>query len=339
VKRKSLGSVLKILVSLGLLVVLLKQVGWREVWETLHRVRLFYLLVMAFALALLGIGVRAYRWKILLDALGMHVSLARLTSLYFVGTFFSDFLPTGVGGDAVRAYEVAQQTEDGAGAVGTVLVDRATGLLMLFLMASMALLFGYRLVGSQVVGVILLLTVAGWGGSILLMRRDWPLRVSPSLRRWLEGLRLLRWVDKVRQVQGVYDAVHACGSRAIAAALGVSFVLNLLLIAINYLIAVSLGVQVSLWYFLLFVPIISFLLVLPVSVSGWGVREGGYVYLFAQAGVAAPVALTMSILFQSLQLALGLIGAVIYIAEGMRGLDARAHGGDAEAVSPSTGES
>lgn len=324
-KRKLLGSALKIIVSVGLLIVVLRQVGWREVWQTLRSARLPYLIVVAFALALLGIGVRAYRWKVLLDALGIHMSLARLTSLYFVGTFFSDFLPTGVGGDVVRAYEVAQQTENGAGAVGTVLVDRATGLLMLFLMASMALLFGYRLVGSQVVALILLLTAAGWGGSILLMHRD-----------WLQRLGLLRWVEKVRQVQEVHDAVHACGSRAIAVALGISFILNLLLIAINYLVALSLGVQVSLWYFLLFVPIISFLLMLPVSLSGWGVREGGYIYLFAQAGVAAPVALTMSLLVQSLQLALGLIGAAIYIGEGMRGLSTGAHRGDRETASQPT---
>jgi len=309
--RKPLGSVLKIILSAGLLIIVLKQIGWDQVWQTLRGARLPYL-VLALALSLLGIGVRAYRWKALLDALGIKVSLTRLISLYFVGTFFSDFLPTAVGGDVVRAYEVAQHTENRAGAVGTVLVDRATGLLVLFLMASFALLFGYRLVGWHIVAVILLLTVASWGACILLMRRD-----------WLQRLGLLRWVERVRQVQEVYEAVRACGSRAIAVALGASFVLNVLLISMNYLIALSLGVRVSIWYFLLFVPIISFLLMLPVSLSGWGVREGGYVYLFAQAGVAAPLALTMSLLVQSMQLAMGLIGAVIYIVDGMRGLRTR----------------
>ncbi len=324
---KSLKSVLKIVLSVGLLGVVLRQVGWQQVWQTLRGARLSYLAV-AFGLSLLGIGVRAYRWQVLLDALDIHVPLARLTGLYFVGTFFSDFLPTGVGGDVVRAYEVAQQTENRTGAVGTVLVDRAAGLLVLFLMASVSLLFGYRLVGAQVVSVILLLTVASWGGCIVLMRRDWPLRASPSLGRWLQRLGLLRWVEKARPVQEVYEAVRACGARALAKALGVSFVLNVLLIAMNYLIALSLGVQISIWYFLLFVPIISFLLMLPVSLSGWGVREGGYVYLFAQAGVAAPLALTMSLLVQSIQLALGLIGALIYIGEGMRGIRARLRSGE-----------
>jgi uncharacterized protein (TIRG00374 family) len=324
VKRKSLASLLKIALSVGLLFVVLRQVSWQQVWLTLRGARWPYL-VAAFGLSLLGVGVRAYRWQVLLDALGIRVSLARLTSLYFVGTFFSDFLPTGVGGDVVRAYEVAQQTENRAGAVGTVLVDRATGLLVLFLMASFALLFGFRLVGPQIVAIVLLLTAASWGGCILLMRRD-----------WLQRLGLLRWVEKVRQVQEVYDAVRACGSRAIVMALGVSFILNVLLITMNYLIALALGVQVSIWYFLLFVPIISFLLMLPVSLSGWGVREGGYIYLFGQAGVAAPLALTMSLLVQSFQLALGLVGAVIYIGEGMRGLGTRERSGRDSGEGPSS---
>jgi glycosyltransferase 2 family protein len=307
VKRKSVESVLKILLSVGLLVIVLRNVGWQEVWQTLRSAQLPYLM-LAFALTVLGIVVRAYRWKVLLDALDIRIPMTRLTSLYFVGTFFSDFLPTGVGGDVVRAYEVAQQTTNRAGAVGTVLVDRATGLLTLFAMASAALLFGYHLVGLQVAAAVLLLAAAGWGGSILLMRRD-----------WLQRLGLLRWLEKIKKVQEVYESVQACGARAITAALAMSLVLNVLLIATNYLIAQALGVHLSIWYFLLYVPIISFLLMLPVSLSGWGVREGGYVYLFGQAGVAAPTALAMSLLVQSFQLGIGLVGAVIYIGQGMSG--------------------
>jgi len=67
------------------------------------------------------------------------------------------------------------------------------------------------------------------------------------------------------------------------------------------------------------IPLISFLLVLPISLSGLGVREGGYVYLFAQAGVSAPLALAMSLLFYALNVATGLIGGVLYVFEGARG--------------------
>jgi len=60
-------------------------------------------------------------------------------------------------------------------------------------------------------------------------------------------------------------------------------------------------------------------IVLPISLSGLGVREGGYVYLFAQAGVSAPLALAMSLLFYALNVATGLIGGVLYAFEGARG--------------------
>ncbi len=306
----SLTSMLKIVVSVGLLALVLTRVGWRETWQTISTARLSYL-AAALALDLLSIPVRAYRWKVLLDALGVRVTLARLTGLYFVGTFFSDFLPTGVGGDVVRAYEIAEQTQNSAAAVGTVLVDRATGLLVLFLMASFSLLFSRSLVSPQIALVILLLTAAGWGGSIFLMRRD-----------WLERLGLWRFVARFRPLEKVYECVHACGSRAIGRALGVSLALNVLLVFLNYLVAIALGARVSLWYFLLFVPIISFLLVLPVSLSGWGVRQGGYVYLFSQAGVPAQAALTLSLIIQFFQLGIGLIGAVIYATEGVRGFRA-----------------
>ncbi len=317
-RSQGLSSGLKICLSLGLLAFILKQVGWRQTWESLQRAQLSYLAV-AFGLCLAGIVVRAYRWRILLAALGMQVPLSRLTALYFIGTFFNNFLPTGIGGDVVRVYELAKESERPAESVGTVLVDRATGLLVLLLMALAALVFSHRLIAPKVTAAIVFLSLASWGGAGLILQRDW-------LERW----GLLRMVAKIKQLEAVYESVCACGLRAIGRALAVSLVFNALLIAVNYLIALSLGVRISLWYFFLFVPIISFLLVLPVSLSGLGIREGGYVYLFAQAGVPAPLALTMSLAFYALNVATGLIGGVLYALEGARGLRAKEATGSTE---------
>ncbi|MGA9349051.1 MAG: lysylphosphatidylglycerol synthase transmembrane domain-containing protein [Anaerolineae bacterium] len=305
--RERLLDLLKVGLSLALLAFLLKQVGWQQTLETLSKARFSYL-AAAFVLYLVGIVVRAYRWQILLSALRMDIPLARLTALYFVGTFFSNFLPTGIGGDVVRVYELSKQSNRPIESVGTVLLDRATGLLVLFLIALVALLFSYQLIAPNVAAVIVLFCLGSWAGLGLVLKRDW-------LERW----GLLRIMDKIKQLRELYESVTACGLRAIGGALAISLVFNVLLIAVNYLIALSLGVEVSLWYFLLFIPLISFLLVLPISLSGLGVREGGYVYLFAQAGVSAPLALAMSLLFYALNMATGLIGGVLYAFEGVRG--------------------
>jgi len=111
--------------------------------------------------------------------------------------------------------------------------------------------------------------------------------------------------------------MHACGATIIGRALAVSFLFNVLLIATNVLIAWALHANISLWYFVLFVPIISSLLMLPVSLSGLGVREGAYVYLFAQAGVLTSQALSMSLLVYTMNVATGLIGGILYVVQGL----------------------
>jgi uncharacterized protein (TIRG00374 family) len=307
--KPALGSWVRIVLSLGLLAFVLRQVGWEQVWQAVRQAHGPYL-TAALALSLAGIVVRAYRWGILLRALDIQPSLGRLTALYFVGTFFNNFLPTGVGGDVVRVYELAQESKRPAAAIGTVLLDRASGLLVLFLIALLALAFGHTLVSPQIAAAIVLLFVAGWGGSAFVLQRN-----------WLQRLGLWRWVEKIDLLRRAYEAVTVCGGRAIGGALGVSLGLNVVLIAMNVLIAQSLGIELTLWYYLLFVPIISFLLVLPVSLSGLGVREGGYVYLFGQAGVPAHLALSLSlVVYTFVNVVPGVVGAAVYAWQGLRGL-------------------
>jgi len=306
-RKDRLLNLLKVGLSLALLAILLKQGGWQQTLETLGKAR-FPHLAAAFVLYLVGIVVRAYRWQVLLSALRMDIPLARLTNLYFIGTFFNNILPTGIGGDVVRVYELSKQSKRPIESVGTVLLDRASGLLVLFLMALLALPFSYQLIAPSVAAVIVLLSLGSWAGLGFVLRRDW-------LERW----GLLRIMDKIKQLRELYESIYACGPRAIGGALAVSLVFNVLLIAVNYLIALSLGLEIPLRYFLLFIPLISFLLVLPISLSGLGVREGAYIYLFAQAGVSAPLALAMSLLFYALNVATGLIGGALYAFAGAQG--------------------
>ena len=83
-------------------------------------------------LAMAGVALRAVRWLVLLRAPDIDVPLGRLVRLYYVGTFFNIFLLSGFGGDAIRMIELARHSQKTPEAIGTVLVDRATGLWVLF---------------------------------------------------------------------------------------------------------------------------------------------------------------------------------------------------------------
>lgn len=304
--RRHLGNLLKIGVSVGLLAWVLPGIGLAEIWREIQSVRLGWL-GLAFALCVVGTALRAYRWQALLVGLGLQVPIARLVKLYFVGTFFNTFLPSGFGGDVVRVIELAQDSRHAHEAAGTVLVDRLTGLLVLLAMALLALPFSLNLISPALTASITALAVGGLGGGWMLFQQRLLGRVIGLIP---EGLPF----GAKRQVEKLYDAISGSGPKAVGQALGISLAFNALLIFLNYSIAMSVGVDVSLSYFFLFVPPTSLALMVP-SVGGLGAREWAYTELWPQIGVGATEALAMSLLNYAVNAATGIIGGVIYAAD------------------------
>ncbi|HID90118.1 MAG TPA: flippase-like domain-containing protein, partial [Anaerolineae bacterium] len=105
-QRVWLGS-LRALIGIGALIFLLWKIGLGETLAVLRTANL-RLLGLAFGLFVVSLVIRAARWAVLLRALGLQVPLGRLVHLYFVGAFFNSFLPSGFGGDVVRALELTQ---------------------------------------------------------------------------------------------------------------------------------------------------------------------------------------------------------------------------------------
>ncbi|HUW94382.1 MAG TPA: lysylphosphatidylglycerol synthase transmembrane domain-containing protein [Anaerolineae bacterium] len=310
--RDTIVNVLKIGVSLALLLLLVWKIGWRETWETLRQADARYLLA-AWSLYLFSMLLRAYRWQVLLRIQKLEAPLSRLTSLYFIGTFFNTVLPTGFGGDVVRMYELSKDSRHGAESVSTVLVDRLCGFVVLFIMASLALPFSYRIIPPLAGVVIVAITVLTLLGVCL--------AANDGVWAWLARLPLLGSLLGTPRVQQFRVSIAAYRTRSITKALLASLAFNILLMILNYLVALALGVRISPWYFLVFIPIISFLLTLPVSFSGLGVREGGYVLLFGQAGVPHSLALGMSLCIYFMTVATGLFGGLLYALQGYRDLD------------------
>jgi hypothetical protein len=301
----------KALISLALLALLVSRVDLSKTLAALRGINLLLLLV-AWLLYQLGMFIRGERWHSLVKSLKYQSGFWRLTALYYVGTFFSTMLPTGFGGDVVKAYELARDVGNAADATGTVLVDRWLGLLVLLIQALAALPFGLNLVPRSVE-----LTVGGLGlgaliATVLLFEPTWQRRLVNMLpgvlarfgRKWLELSE---------------TAVHGYGRSGLAWALVYSTAFNLVQIINHWVVGLALGADISLVYYFLFVPIISVSLTLPISISGLGVREGAFVALFALAGVAEPQAFAMGITIFSLQLTTAVIGGVIYTAQGVRG--------------------
>ncbi len=307
-RRDRILNILKVAISLGVLALFLRQVDVEEVLRLLQEMQWLPFL-SALALFLSGSFVRAYRWGVLVWALGVEASWWRLVKLYLVGTFFNQFLPTGMGGDAVKMYELSRADHKAAAAISSVLVDRFLGLFVLFAMALAALAFSYQLVPIQVRALIAAVFIASLLGGALLLQRTW-------LEAWGQRLGLNRLLNRIKILRELYDSLHEYGSPALGKATLASVAWNLILVLGYYLLARAVGIDLAIWYFFLFVPIISVLLMIP-SVGGLGVREGATTFLFGQvADTNRAGALALAYLITLWVSAL--LGAVLYIIQGMQ---------------------
>lgn len=268
-------------------------------------------LSLAAGLMVASLVVRAYRWYVLLRGLGVAPRLSRLVTLYFVGNFFNSFLPSGFGGDVVRALEATRDMPAQI-AAGAVIVDRLTGLLMLFVMALATLPWRPADFPITWLRLIVLICLGGLVAGAWLLEGRQMQRGGAWLARWPRLADLFE-----RYVRPALQAVQGCGRPALAQALGVSLLFNLMLVAWWLAAGRALGHSVAYTYFLLAVPLLSIALLVP-SISGLGVSELLAPALFAGAGLAPESAVAMSLLVFLLLRLTSLLGAPLYLLDLLR---------------------
>jgi glycosyltransferase 2 family protein len=259
----------------------------------------------------LGYLISTVRWQRLLAAEGIRLPLWRLTLVYFQAAFFNLFLPTLIGGDIVRGYSIYRITRGHDASIASILVDRLSGFAALVAIALVALAVAHRRLQDSQVTYMILSVAAAFAVGMTLLLND---RVKS---RWTGVLRLLGLTRFQVKAQGLMDAIqrYRRHHRALGLALILSVLLQALIIVTYYLIGTSLHLGVPLAYFFLYVPLITVVAMLPVSVAGLGVREGGVVYFFAKVGVEPAVALSMSLVWFSLSLAVSSLGGLAFLLD------------------------
>jgi uncharacterized protein (TIRG00374 family) len=307
--RNRIANILKAAVSLaGILILVLTQD--LKAASQLLRDQDWRPFLLALLLLILGSFVRAYRWGSLLWALGAQASFGRLVRLYFVGAFFNLFLPTGVGGDAVKMYELSRDAGKAAPAISSVIMDRFLGLFVLFALALLAVVGSPQLAAPEirlVISGVFLILLLGVG---LLLQRTW-------IEAWGRRLGLDRLLGRFQILSELYGSIHLYGPAALLRASAASLVWNLILILSYYLLGLAVGINLTLGSYFLLVPVISALLVVP-SVGGLGIREGGTVFLFRQLGAPEAQALALAFSFDLTLVITGLIGATIYLVQSIQ---------------------
>jgi uncharacterized membrane protein YbhN (UPF0104 family) len=305
--RKHLGTILKISITLAALFYVSTQVDFADIGQRLLQANLGWVLV-GFLLFNLSLVVRAYRWLLLLRGIGDTIRFQRLVSLYFAANFFNSVLPSGFSGDVVRAVEAAQDVPART-AAGTVLVDRATGLLALFLIGLSALPFRPDNFPNRLLWQTTAVCLIGLVGGFALLEG----RLVRAVGRLVPGFLQPVW----QKVDGVITAVQACGWTAVWQAMGISVLFNLMQVAWFAAAGLALGYTVPLTHYFLVIPFLSLAILLP-SIGGLGIREGLAPLLFASAGLSSEQAVALTLLVFAIERLSGFLGAPVYIIDTLR---------------------
>ncbi len=303
-------TILKIVVSLGLIAFVFSRVPLAEVGSQLASATP-WLLLAAFAAYLLAMTLNAVKWQILLRAQGIRIPFPALLRFQFIGFFFNN-LPSATGaGDVMRGYGLARYTDRTADAAVSVIVDRIIGLTAYMATAALAALVAVNFTGhGELRGIegvaIVALLVLGLALGVLLSRRLRGLIGRLFALRPLAPLAPL-W-ERVSEAFNCYRFRY----RALLAAFGVALLGIACTTLVNWLVSQSMGGAMLLVYILLFNPLIALVLMIPISVGGLGLSQGVYPFFYGLVGVPAGHSLAVSLLMNLIAILASLPGGMLW---------------------------
>ncbi len=306
--KKTLLFFGKLVVSTLLIIYLLRRLDLSVIYSYLKEVRISWIIVAIF---LLGIGrlITGWRWKVLLNAQGIHIPFKTLLSFLFVSNFFNTFLPSTIGGDAIRASDSSRHSRLPAESIMTIVVERILGICALGTVAFISFLCGisFKKYLLSLFWPVTLFFAVTYASLILILNR----RTSTVIITILRKMRIRKLSDKMRKVSLIISELKQNKASMTGAGL-LSLLLQVNVIIYTYVVALSLNLRIPLIDFFIIVPIVLLILVLPVSINGIGLRENAYAFMFA-GYIAGEEAVALSWVLLALTLFLGAIGGLFYL--------------------------
>lgn len=250
----------------------------------------------------------AERWRLLCRRLNIPLTRRQALQNVYVGQFFNQLLPSALGGDAMRVVQLARWHMPLSVAMGSIVLDRLAALSAVpFMLLPGLAVFGDA-VPTATLGAAIALSFAG-------VVAFWTVVVS--IERLMPGALVERWAI-LRKLTAVAEPARRVLSSpgTVIAALGLSFATHGLSGVSMWLLAQALGADVAVAPFVVLTPLVILVTAVPVSVGGWGVREGAVVTALSAIQVPRDVALLTSILFGFVMIVASVVGGTIWLFGG-----------------------
>jgi uncharacterized protein (TIRG00374 family) len=295
-----LKLIVKILITVAILAVIAQKIDLASVFNVVRNMAPEYL-IFALVMQLLSAALASYRWYLIMRRLQFGQGPLFYLKSYLKGSFFNQALPGGIGGDAYRIVECSALGKGRKAAFYGVLLDRILGLIGLLLLN---LLANVAHPGLLPVAIFHLLNVIALGGIAAVI----VFAMLGKVDRFAD-YKLTRHLHEISaDLRRVYH-----DQRAIALHSVISVLIHFISMMAVFLIGIGVGLNYGLLTFLVLVPPVMLLTIAPISLAGWGVREGGMIGLFMLIGADKALVLSMSVLYGLVLLAASLPGLYLFL--------------------------
>jgi hypothetical protein len=305
---------LRFLISGGLLAYLIWRANPASIWAAWGDVSV-PLLSLAFVAQFIGLTINCWKWSNLLHAAGYPLPYFWLLRVYLVGQFASNFLPTAVGGDAVRIVIAGRRLDSYTQASATVFLERIAGFIALSLVANVALLLAAtNVLGARLVtrlDLTLAAALFGLAGVVVGLTALASPQLLNMFGKWLP--------EQVRRpLESVTEALGGFANRpaVIVQAILISFLYHTAWIGSHVLCGLALGLSAPPLIYALMVPITDIVGLVPIFVNNLGARELVFSLYLAQVGINEASALALAFLAFTVRLVLSSSGGLVALVGG-----------------------
>ncbi len=306
--KGKLTAILKTAVTLCLFYVLYQKMEFQQFWATLLHARVGILL-LAFGILWIGHYICIFRWRMLMRPLMPVFSLTRLFEIYCIGLFFNLTFPTAVGGDLVKMYYAGKPSRLYAESFAATFLDRDSGMLAMMLLASV----GTLLLPMKIPGFpISLIVWASFAAFIVINIAIFTPNLHRVLTRLLHRIKLSKTATRLDAVSSAFQ-IMGKNPRILLYSFLVSLFNQSLVFVTTWVTAEGLRIDVPLLYYLVFVPVITLISMIPISLNGLGLREAAFMSLFAAVGVAPTSGLALGLLTSVTVMLSAVPGGIVYI--------------------------
>lgn len=300
---------IKLFVSLAILLVLVYATDLETLKNSFYSIS-FDAVIYAFCLILLIRFIMALRWKVLLSFYQINASLIKLFEIIFVSNAVGHLLPSGIGTDIIRVYELSKDKGNSEKVLASVFLDRVFGLVSMILVALFAAWYAHFSTRMDLT-IPLLISLA----TLLLPVVFFVIRFALLRNVELNTNSNHKLLNKlVKFYNRFISALHQTDipTYGFLVLILLSVLVQLVRCLVFVFIFIGLGSELAVVHYFVFIPIVFILMLIPISIGGLGVRESALYAFFAPFGLSVATCTVAGLIFHALQLVMIIPGLIIF---------------------------